>query len=183
MHKHSCDDGISAFLSVTLCGIDTRFLIDTGATVTILSSKVYNKLPPGSRPALTNTSEKIKVEVADSTLVDVIGVINLIFKTNDTEFQWPVYIAPISDTGLLGMDFLYAHDYNIGAEGLLQLDGVVFKLDIEGVLPQVHRVALTNNVIVPAGTECVVKGSLLTRNETLFGLMISFLHTQMTSGH
>ena len=169
MHKHSCDDGISAFLPVTLCGIDTRFLIDTGATVTILSSKVYNKLPPGSRPALTNTSEKIKVEVADSTLVDVIGVINLIFKMNDTEFQWPVYIAPISDTGLLGMDFLYAHHYNIGAEGLLQLDGAVFKLDIEGVLPQVHRVALTNNVIVPAGTECVVKGSLLTRNETLFG--------------
>jgi transposase InsO family protein len=154
---------------VIISGLGTRFLIDTGATVTILSSDVYAKIPSSSRPILEQPSENFKVEIADSTLVDVTGIVKLSFKAGNTEFLWPVYIAPISDTGLLGMDFLYAHDYNIGVEGLLQLNGTAFILDIEGISPNLHKVTLVSDVVLPAGAEYVAMGAMSTKDKIFSG--------------
>ena len=37
--------GISVYLPITVCKIETRLLIDTGAEVTIISKKLYERIP------------------------------------------------------------------------------------------------------------------------------------------
>ena len=46
-----------------------RFLVDTGAVVTVLSSRVYQALPEALRPPLKQPPEALKLEVANDELL------------------------------------------------------------------------------------------------------------------
>ena len=42
--------GISVFLHMCICEVKTKFLIDTGAEVTIISQKLFERIPENIRP-------------------------------------------------------------------------------------------------------------------------------------
>ena len=50
--------------------MQTRFLVDTGAVVTVLSSNVYQAMPEASRPLLRQPTESLKLEVANDELLE-----------------------------------------------------------------------------------------------------------------
>ena len=114
--------GISVYMPMTVNGVPAKLLIDTGAEVTLLSTKLYNSIRDTIRPHLRKLTSPVKIELADCGLVAVDGVVQIFMDVNATEFKWDAYVALIGGDGLLGMDFLYAHDFVLSANGRLQLE-------------------------------------------------------------
>ena len=61
--------GVSVHLAVYICEAKTRFLIDPGTEITIMSQKLFEKIPEKIRPKIANEC-KMKLEVADKGMVE-----------------------------------------------------------------------------------------------------------------
>ena len=105
--------GISVYLPISMCNLETMFLIDTGAEVTIISNKLFETIPDKYRPKLLETVVSMKFEVADRGLVDIKGIADITFNTDSHTYRWRVLVAPIEEDGLLGMDFLFAQNFEL----------------------------------------------------------------------
>ena len=57
------------YLPVCICETKTRILIDTGAEITIMSQKLFAKIPKEIKPKIVNTECKMKLEVAEKCIV------------------------------------------------------------------------------------------------------------------
>ena len=134
-------NGVAVYMPTELYGVQTKFLIDTGASVTVLSRAMYEQIPRERRPELTTPNTQTRLEVADQSYLSVDGIALISLQAGGMSFEWSVYVAPICDEGLLGMDFLDAHEYPIG-DGPLELNGQPVKTD----------------VVVPAYSEFIVDG-------------------------
>ena len=102
--------GSAAYLPVRTAGQTLQFLVDTGAAVTVLSSTVYKNMAADQRPALQPVGQDTHIEVADQKRVPIDGMVELSFETSGQRFRWRALVAPIVVDGLLGLDFLWAHD-------------------------------------------------------------------------
>ena len=132
-----------------------KFLIDTGASVTVLSSAIYKAIPPRERPELKKPPKSLHLEGADDTEITIDGLATMDFLIGDNVYQWNMYIAPIAEDGLLGMDFLYDNDFVFGAEGGLQLNGYHVDIELEGNNAIAQRIQLNEDIVIPAMSECV----------------------------
>lgn len=150
--------GASMLLPLELHNVKGSFIVDTGSVVTIVSRTLYQKIPPGRRPPLKPPSEPMKLEVANEQLLDIDGVAKMKFVVGDKEFQWLMYIAPLAEDGLLGMDFLYAHDYVLGARTGLKLNGRKVPTQITDSPLCAKRVTMAADTVIPANTQLVVDG-------------------------
>ena len=110
--RQSVLGGISVYLPMCICEVKTKFLIDTGAEVTTMSQKLFDRIPENVRPNMVKTECNVKLEVADKGLVQVVGVADISFCVGSHTYTWHVLIAPIEE-GLLGMDFLFAHKFDL----------------------------------------------------------------------
>ena len=117
---------------------------------------MFEKLPASTRPQLKIPKEPIRLEGVDNNVIEVQGLISLTLLIGKMEFVCDAIVAPISDHGLLGMDFLYAHDFLMGSDGLFELDGIIIHTEVEGITPKMCKVRLKEDVTIPAQTECVV---------------------------
>ena len=93
--------------------------MDTGASVTLLSSAVYKNIAADRRPALQPDCQCTHIEV--DKLVPIDGMMEFPFETSGQRFRWRTLVAPIRDDELLGLDFLCAHDFQLGADEGLSL--------------------------------------------------------------
>ena len=98
------------YLPMCIGEVKTKFLIDNGAEVTIMSQKLFERIPENVRPKMVKTECNVKLEVTDKGLVQVAGVADISFCAGRQTYMWHVLIAPIEEEGLLGMDFLFAHN-------------------------------------------------------------------------
>ena len=126
--------------------------------MTIISSNVYNKIPLEQRPPLKKVPSTVKLEVANDGLLSVLGEMPLEFKIQKDIFKWDVFVAPIREDGLLGLDFLQAHNYNLGAEFGLKLNKKKYKTVIEKVPLRAIRIRCKETVILPAQSEVIIPG-------------------------
>ena len=60
----------------------------------------------------------MKLEVADRGLVDIKGIADITFNTDSHTYRWRVLVAPIEEDGLLGMDFLFAQNFELSRNGV-----------------------------------------------------------------
>ena len=150
--------GLSITLPLLLCGVETSFVIDTGASVTIVSTDTFNRIPAARRPRIQKPDKMLKLEVADSGLLPVDGIVKLSFEVGGYAYIWDMYVADIPGDGLLGLDFLFHHNYTLNKEGLL-LDGHLVRCELEGEsMLCAARVTLQEDVVVPATSQCVAPG-------------------------
>ena len=106
--------GASVYLPVIAGGQSLALLVDTGATVTLISKRVYEAMDPDQRPELRPPRKFTHIEVADQKLMAIEGVIQFQFVCDYVNFECETYVAPVGDDGLLGMDFLCRHDFTLG---------------------------------------------------------------------
>ena len=151
-------NSLSLLVPVTFGKNRARLIVDTGAAVTVISSNVYNNLPSDIRPPLDETSSALKLEVANEGLLSVLGTTTLEFKIKKETFRWTVFIAPIRDDGLLGLDFLQEHNFVLSAENGLRLNGKKCPTLIQKVPYRAIRVCCKETVVVPAYSEMVLEG-------------------------
>ena len=154
---------------VNNCGIN--FVIDSGATITLVASRVFERIPESNRPRL----EKIKFDIrmADGGSMKVKGKCVLDLTIGHIEVQHKVIIADIEPEGLLGSDFLVKHNCVLSfKKNTLEIEGesVPYREHVSSAT--VCRVKVSDTVTIPAGGEAVIAGKLIRRGKhTVCGII------------
>eukprot|EP00105_Crassostrea_gigas_P001492 XP_011413701.1 PREDICTED: uncharacterized protein LOC105318343 [Crassostrea gigas] len=92
------------FVKARVNGIPCNLLVDTGATLTILSYKVYENLTKPEEDKLTPVTQSIIL--ADGALLQTKGKCDFLISIGNSEFEVTTVVADISADGILGLDFL-----------------------------------------------------------------------------
>ena len=159
MIKHIKSSGHSAFIKVNVNGVDAKFLVDSGAAVTVISSKLYGSMDASLRPPLVAQLENIQLQAADNGILNVHGTVELNIVIEDETFVWNAYVADISDDGLLGFDFMHYYNCSLEARRGLRVNNRLFKCDIMSEMLTCPVFAKFDTVI-PANSEFVVAGEI-----------------------
>ena len=106
------DQGI--FLIGSVSEKPVAMLIDTGASCSVMSKKIYDTIPAKHRPNLVNQNCGIKSVSGDVLKCPGVVTINLDFEGTllPTEF----YVADVDDKVILGMSFLSKHGAILDAQ-------------------------------------------------------------------
>ena len=99
-------DDTELCVSMLVNGMPTRFLVDTGATVSLLSRTAYDRMGKANE---TSTGVDGEVVSTNGTLVKVLGQTSVQLKIADETWTQDLIIADIHEDGILGMDFLLKH--------------------------------------------------------------------------
>ena len=88
---------IRALLSIE--GIFTKAIVDTGAEVTVLSERLYNMIPEDKRPKLKEAKRGLVVAEAGREM-GTCGVMDANFKLGDFEFKYGLFEYSVMPFGL-----------------------------------------------------------------------------------
>ena len=145
----------------TVNGVATRFLVDTGAVVTLLSKGLWNQVNAERKYKLSTNYQKRLVGVQGSPL-DICGTTEVRITLSEEEFDTLVYVVDSLTTEvILGRDFLKKHSCVIDVgQNLIQFGGrgLTMALDSEAGGQQVAFVSvmLESELKVPAYSEMEV---------------------------
>lgn len=137
------------------------FLVDTGASETFVSRKLYEDIPVQERSQLQPM--KVDVRQADGSPLPVLGKIHTQVQVGKASTRMDVIVADIANDGILGMDFLLKVGCILNLNSLeIQLDNQQIKALHEGEA-QLRRVVISDTVTVPPRHEIVVRGKIIDR--------------------
>jgi len=145
------------FLPMQISDVKCRFVIDTGSSVTIISSRLFDKVSMYCDLKLRPVNDSLKLEVADKGSLNVEGVATISFKVKSVEFTWEMYVADIQEDGLLGLDFLFENKYVLSAKSGLKLNGRKYACVTE-TNSLTSRVKASEDITIPVGNEVIIKG-------------------------
>lgn len=147
------------FVCITIRDLPITFLIDTGSNVTILSKNFIDKLPRDITSSVKHTNTKMLTVTGE--INPFLGKTELELGIGKQTLKHTLLIADIENDGILGMDFLTAHQCD------LVLTRQIIKVNGEEVLcfansrnaqPRCCRVAVLEPVEIPPETEMIVPG-------------------------
>ena len=106
---HTCEHRIDKMDSGMYCcgvlhGVGITALIDSGATATMISDTVYNKLPQHKRPLLKPV--ECRMVAANGKDVTTIGLAEFTFSISGKPFHLPAIVAKINTEVVIGLDFM-----------------------------------------------------------------------------
>ena len=149
-------DGL--FVPVCIHGEEYLFLVDTGASDTYISRRVYRNFEEDNRPQLQ--SQNSKAQLADGSSLHLYGVATLDLIIGPMKRSSTVLVADISSDGILGLDNLT----KMGAK----LDLTNFQLtttfgNIQCVSQNGEklfcRISASETTTIPAGHEAIILGT------------------------
>ena len=133
------------------------WLVDTGCSITIISSRVFFMVPEDDRPEL-EVSRNVLTS-ADGTKLKTLGETVVNITVGKKTFPHLSVIADISNDGLLGMDFLKKHSFSIDFKNnTLSCADSTIVADCRLGRNQVCRVSVAENTVIPAGTRTILPG-------------------------
>ena len=146
------------FLRGMVSGTQVEWLVDTGCSTTILSSRKYDEASPADRPALQPYVGTLLS--ADNTPILVRGCASVRLQLHGRRLQHEVIVADIANEGLLGLDFLYQHGLviNFGTKEVTWQGECVPSIS-RRIITQACRIRLAEDVTIPAGTRTLVPGT------------------------
>ncbi|CAG2192365.1 unnamed protein product [Mytilus edulis] len=152
VHKLFPDAGM--FLKAKVNGIITDLLIDTGATVTVISTKMFKKM--SNMPYLTPTERDILTASGHS--LHVSGKTELEIETDTFKCVSAAIVADINVDCILGLDFLRTHEANINIyKGTLTIKGHEVRFYVQGHIG-CDRVAVSETINTHPRREIVENG-------------------------
>ena len=146
-------------LNLKLNGISINAVVDTAAEVTIISDKVYDSLPIKPlikrRTAMHGAGRDMKMETL------VIGPVSL--KIGTKIYTSEVYVAPIGDAMLLGLDFMHKHNVILDCrKNVFFINGEALEMTYGKLqdTPKVSLVTVTSKTVIPPNSAVHVNGCL-----------------------
>ena len=135
-----------------------KLVIDTGACITVLSKRVYDLIPTDKKPRVIPLQPGIGLKTADGTGIKTFGSANIDFEIDQEIISHSVFIAEITDDGLLGMDFLRKHHCDLSFDiPALKIKGRWYKLKWSVLNDhEIARVTIAQDTTVQAGTQKVL---------------------------
>ena len=137
-------------------------VVDTGAEVTLVNTEVFNKTGwEGEREPVI--LKGIFPEVAEGCMVKDVPL-----KLGGKDYKWDLYVAPISDAFLLGLDFMLEHKVDpLISKSALSVDGVEIpaffgtsRSPNDVLVHEVGQVSVGRRVVVPPHSVCRVIGKV-----------------------
>lgn len=99
--ERTLDDGF--YVPGKIENVNVMFATDTGASRTLISDEIYEKIPEDTRPGLVPAPP---LKSADNSKIQEYGRALFSVEIGDKKLQQEIVVADISDEGLLGMDIL-----------------------------------------------------------------------------
>ena len=119
-------------------GSGVNFVVNSGSTVTVISTKVYDKISESRKPALKGVHEHFIL--ADGGSMRVQGRCDASLMFSHIEVDHEVVVADIKAEGLLGSDFMMQHNCVLDfRKGVLEVDVKVVRVREESVCRQCGR--------------------------------------------
>ncbi len=139
-------------------GVTTSILIDSGCEVTLVSSKVFDKIPDSQRPYLQNCN--FQIELPGHIKKDVLGTAEVNIDINGKEYKQKVAITDAIDIVFLGVDMMRKYDiYPRPARDELYIGDEKIHVNCQREMShRCCRVKLLEDVVVEAGTRVIVPG-------------------------
>ena len=144
------------YIKLQIQNTPAMFLIDTGATMTLVSSKLYDKF--SQKPSLKSVTQTI--ETANGGNMHVHGRAEFEIKIGSVNVSSSAVVANITAEGIIGLDFLRTNNciLDIVSE-TLTIGQDKFKLIFEGPLG-CYRICASETVNMPPNSELIVTGKI-----------------------
>ena len=144
------NSGLSIVIPAKVNGKPIKAVVDSAAQVTVLSETLYKamKHPPEIR-------ERVRLKGAGDHHHMMAGIVkNVRLSIGEQTFNWDIYVAPITDEFILGLDFMVKYNAVVDlSNNTFSLDGktisAVLKKNGKGEQYQVSRVFLKRKVVIP----------------------------------
>ena len=155
------DSGLSIVIPVKINNTPVHAVVDSAAQVTVLGNKFFNMLnnPP-------KIEEHVKLKGAGHDHHMTAGYAkDVCIQIGGQVYKWNVYVAPITDDFILGLDFMVMHkavvdlEHNTFAIDHHQISAIL-KKNKSGETYQVSRVFLKNSVVIPPYSVALAESQL-----------------------
>ena len=137
--------------------MNLTFTADTGATRTIISDRIYNKIDPKKRPELRKTA---CLTGAGGTRLKEYGKANFNIMLGDISLTREIIVAEIEDDALLGIDILQNDEGGpadiLLSKGVIVLKGKTIPCIQIGMKNDVRKVTAADHFIIPPLSEAVI---------------------------
>ena len=156
------------FVEGSVREVGVKFLVDSGSTNTVISTKILHLLPPKKRPKLKKYWE---IQQADGTPLRNVGHGWMDLKIGDTMESVEVIVADIEVDGILGCDFLKETKATLDfSKCQLQVRGKKIPCMVVGQRAFCARITVKEPVTIPAGHEVIVEAMVTgKRDESVYG--------------
>ena len=146
-------EGKRWYVSVTVKGRSAEFLIDTGASHSMVSKRFYDLMSDGQ----DNLISRVNAHSADGSRMQTFGRTFVQVSIAGNEFIFSPTIADLSDDGIIGLDFAALYGAVLEpCKGMLSIEHP-YKLAVQCVLRKVSSVAaVVQTVKIPPGQTCDV---------------------------
>ena len=155
-----CEEG--PLVTVIVQGSPVKFLVDTGANVTILRSSVLRSLPTTAQPALDQVN--LDMSLADGRSLPFLGRGLFRVSIGGVEVAHQVWVADIEPEGILGMDFIREHGCRLTVDQDsfdLAVNYTKQELGGEECSPRCARIAVGSTTVIPPRSEALVSARLV----------------------
>ena len=140
-----------------------NLVIDTGSSVTLLSSKAFMEI--ANTDAVQLTPYKGKLSLADGSDLPVKGAIKTLLSFEGVDVWQTVLVADIEADGLLGIDFFKEHDCELRyKEKILSIAEISVPFREERGSQVSCRVTAAKTVVVPPLSEVILEGYVVGRS-------------------
>ncbi|XP_069110204.1 uncharacterized protein [Argopecten irradians] len=139
------------FVKIKIFETNPTFLVDTGSSLSLLSSRLYQRLPLGRRPDLA----KVTYQVAAAGGSDLVlsGKGTFAFALDNQQFRMDMIVEDLILDGILGLDFQRAHDAVIDVnKGILGIGTNNTPLVFQGPFG-CFKITALETVSIPARSE------------------------------
>ena len=143
-------------------GVDTVFTIDTGASATILSRKVFSKIHPDKQPKLNECGNRPFIGPMGG-LIEICGKAEVCLCLGSVSLKMEIAVADLQDDCLLGADILMGlpeGPFNLLLkESCLEWNGTTIPC-IKVGSPTSCKVTCTDTCTIPGYSEAIVEANV-----------------------
>ena len=135
-----------------------KLLVDTGATLSLISTTLMERIPEKARPVLDRASRNVLDAGGNCLQLSGKGTFPAKIKAFSCHLEGVV--AELSTEGIIGLDFLEKNLCTVDiAQRTMAINGVAYSLTKEGSYGyRCYRIVAQDTVTIPTGQEVLIKG-------------------------
>ncbi|CAG2228362.1 unnamed protein product [Mytilus edulis] len=146
------------YVKLNVGDIEAKFVVDTGATLTLVSSKLYDMLTPLDKSYLSEVKTSVRSVCGTKLELRGKGRFNLHFGPN--MLQSEAVVTDLQVDGILGLDFMKRHNCLIDVKnGHFCIGDFRVDLCFQGSIG-CYRVVASEAVVIPPRSEIVINGTV-----------------------